>query len=215
VATFEGEEGAVAAAKEDASRQPKKSFAKEEKFKPFRPGYSHSPKKTNPKQPTRRVDFDTTNTCPYELDPTLPVAQAAYLAYGLYMPQFHTEAPQQHITEEEWQLHNSYNAILNDLEDALTGQRLLDLPIVQTYEDIVEQSKAHIRAVQTRIQAVTKITPTPRSRRRSSKTRGGRRSGMPTTRRRRTSTGRRATPARRSSRRRTTGAHTKKGGRRI
>jgi hypothetical protein len=44
------------------------------------------------------------------------VAQAAYLAYGLYMPQFHTDAPQQHITEEEWQHH-----ILNDLEDALTN----------------------------------------------------------------------------------------------
>jgi hypothetical protein len=38
------------------------------------------------------------------------------------MPQFHTDAPQQHITAEEWQLHDSYNAILNDLEDALTGQ---------------------------------------------------------------------------------------------
>jgi hypothetical protein len=64
VATFEGEEGAVVAEKEDESneRQPKKIFAKEEKFKPFYPGYSHSPKKTNFKQPTRRVDFDTTNT---------------------------------------------------------------------------------------------------------------------------------------------------------
>jgi hypothetical protein len=72
------------------------------------------------------------------------------------MPQFHTDAPQQHITAEKWQLHDSYNAILNDLEDALTGQRLLDLHIVQTYADIVEQSEAHIRAVQTRIQAVEK-----------------------------------------------------------
>jgi hypothetical protein len=38
----------------------------------------------------------------------------------------------------------------------LTGQRLLDLPIVQTYADIVLQSEAHIREVQTRIQAVEK-----------------------------------------------------------
>jgi hypothetical protein len=134
----------------------RKIVAKEEKFKPFRPGYSYSPKKTNPKQPIRRMDFDTFTTYPFELDPTLPVAQAVYLAYSLYMPQLHTDEPQQHITAEEWQLHGSYNAILNDLEDALTGQRLLDLSIVQTYADIVVQSEAHTREVQTRIQAVEK-----------------------------------------------------------
>jgi hypothetical protein len=55
----------------------------------------------------------------------------------------------QHITEDEWRLHN-------DLEDALTGQRLLDLPIVQTYADIVLRSEAHIREVQTRIRVETK-----------------------------------------------------------
>jgi hypothetical protein len=84
------------------------------------------------------------------------MAQAAYLAYVLYMPVFHDDAPKQRITEDEWRLHNSYNAILNDLEDALTGQRLLDLPIVQTYADIVLQSEAHIRKVNTRIKAVEK-----------------------------------------------------------
>jgi hypothetical protein len=51
VATFEGEEGVVTAEKEDESndRQPKKNLVKEEKFKPFCTGYSHSPKKTDPK----------------------------------------------------------------------------------------------------------------------------------------------------------------------
>jgi hypothetical protein len=102
------------------------------------------------------VEFDTTSTYPFELDPTLPVAQAAYLAYGLYMPVFHDDAPTQHISEDEWRVHTSYNAMLNDLEDALTGQRLLDLPIVQTYADIVLQSKAHIREVHTHIKAVKK-----------------------------------------------------------
>jgi hypothetical protein len=65
------------------------------------------------------------------------------------MPLFHDEAPKRHITEDEWRLYESYNAILNDLEDALTGQRLLDLPIVQTYADI-------ITAVHIRIQVVEK-----------------------------------------------------------
>jgi hypothetical protein len=66
------------------------------------------------------------------------------------MPVFHDDASKQHITEDEWRLHDSYNAILNDLEDALTGQRLLDLPFVQIYADIVLQSEANIREVHTR-----------------------------------------------------------------
>jgi hypothetical protein len=69
---------------------------------------------------------------------------------------FHDDAPKQHITENEWRLHGSYNVILNDLEDALSGQRLLDLPIVQTYANIVLQSEAHIREVHTRIKVVEK-----------------------------------------------------------
>jgi hypothetical protein len=53
--------------------------------------------------------------------------------------------------EDEWWLHHSDNAILNDLEDALTGQRHLDLTIVQTYANIILQSEAHIREVHSRI----------------------------------------------------------------
>jgi hypothetical protein len=49
------------------------------------------------------------------------------------MPLFHDDVPKQHITDDEWRLHQSYNAILNDIEDALTEY----LPIVQTYADIV------------------------------------------------------------------------------
>jgi hypothetical protein len=78
VATFEGEEGAVAAAKEDGSRQPKKIFAKDEKFKPFRPGYSHSPKKTNPKptNPTSRLRHHQ----------HLPLIPSLISTYPLYKP---------------------------------------------------------------------------------------------------------------------------------
>jgi hypothetical protein len=52
VAAFEcEEEGEITAGK--TGKPPKKSLAKEEKYKPFRSKYSYSPKKTNPKQPTR------------------------------------------------------------------------------------------------------------------------------------------------------------------
>jgi hypothetical protein len=59
------------------------------------------------------------------------VAQAAYLAYGLYMPTTRQGNTSQTTNGDST---NPTKPLL--LEDALTGQRFLDLPIVQTYSNI-------------------------------------------------------------------------------